>query len=41
LDDELADELGQSGEDVKDQPAARRGDVEVLAQAGEPDLPVA
>jgi len=37
LDDQLADELGQCGEDVEDQPAARSGGVQGLMQALEPD----
>ncbi len=37
LDDQLADELGQRGEDVKDQPPAGGGGVLRLAQALEPD----
>jgi hypothetical protein len=34
----LADELGQRGKDVEDEPAAGRGSVEVLMQRGAPDL---
>ena len=37
LDDELADELRQRGEDVEDQPAAGGGGVQGLVQALEPD----
>jgi hypothetical protein len=37
LDDQLADELGQCGEDVEDQPAAGGGGVQGLGQALEPD----
>jgi hypothetical protein len=37
LDDQLADELGQRGEDVEDQPAAGGGGVQGLVQALEPD----
>ena len=37
LDDQLADELRQRGEDVEDQPAAGGGGVQGLVQALEPD----
>jgi hypothetical protein len=37
-DDELADELGQGGEDVEDEPTAGGGGVQVLVQALEPDV---
>ena len=37
LDDQLADELRQRGEDVEDQPAAGSGGVQGLMQALEPD----
>jgi hypothetical protein len=37
LDDQLADELGQRGVDVEDQPAARGGGIQGLVQALEPD----
>ncbi|KWX05457.1 hypothetical protein TH66_01775 [Carbonactinospora thermoautotrophica] len=37
LDDEFADELGQGGEDVEDQPAAGGGGVQGLVQALEAD----
>src|SRR6267142_1066693 len=37
LDDQFADELGQRGEDVEDQPAAGGGGVQGLVQALEAD----
>jgi hypothetical protein len=37
LDDQLADELGERGEDVEDQPPAGGGRVQGLVQALEPD----
>jgi hypothetical protein len=41
FDDQLADELGQRGEDMEDQPTARGGGVECLVQALEADPPAA
>jgi hypothetical protein len=41
LDDELADELGQRGEDVEDQTATGRGGVQRLVQRAEPDAALA
>lgn len=38
LDDHLADELAQGGEDVEDQPAARGGGVQRFVQRPEADL---
>ena len=38
--DEVAFELGQGGEDVEDELAARRGGVDCLLQAAEPDAAV-
>jgi len=40
-DDQLADELGQGGEDVEDEPAAGGGGVEVLVEGGEADVAAA
>jgi hypothetical protein len=37
-DDEFADELGEGGKDVEDQPPAGGGGVELLVQGGEADL---
>jgi hypothetical protein len=39
LHDELADELGQGGKDMEDQPAAGGGGIQSLVQRPEPDLP--
>ena len=41
LDDQLADELGQRGEDVEDQPAAGGGGIQGLVQALEADTAAA
>lgn len=41
FDDEFADELGEGGEHVEDQAAARRGGVEGLFQGSEPDAAAA
>jgi hypothetical protein len=37
FDDQLADELGERGEDMEHQPAARGGGVQGLVQALKPD----
>jgi len=41
FDDELADELGQGGEDVEDQPPAGGGGVQGLVQRAESDAAAA